>query len=146
MPRRNEQRFQQPSVPTYDEAKPRPPKPVVYTDKNGREWLCEYLRLGEGYFGKTDNLTDARHRGFAFARHGEVHQRVYRFQLGDDRSTERETIYRQLALSKKVPGHARACREDASGATEAANSASGDSRSGWNLPALSASLFGSRPF
>jgi hypothetical protein len=106
MPRRHEHRFSQPSVPTYDEATPRPPKPVVYTDKKGRDWLCEYLRLGEHHFGKTDNFADATHRGFTFARYGEVHQRVYRFQLGDDRSTDRATIYKQLAASKKVPGHA----------------------------------------
>jgi hypothetical protein len=68
--------------------------------------LCEYLRLEEGHFGKTDNFADATHRGFTFARHGEIHQRVYRFQLGDDRSTDRETIYKQLAASKKAPSHA----------------------------------------
>jgi hypothetical protein len=37
---------------------------------------------------------------------GEIHRRVYRFQPGDDRSTEREAIYKQLAASKKVPSHA----------------------------------------
>jgi hypothetical protein len=45
--------------------------------------------LQQGHFGKTDNFVDATHRGFTFARHGEVHQRVYRIQLGDDRSSDR---------------------------------------------------------
>src|SRR5437763_14405911 len=106
MPRRNEYRFHQPSVPIYDETKPRPPKPVVFTDKKGREWLCEYLVLGERHFGKTDTLANATHRGFTWSALGEIHQRVYRFQRGDQRNAESETIHRQLASSKKVPSHA----------------------------------------
>src|SRR5512133_2167376 len=76
MPRRNERLFQQPSIPTYDEAKLRAPRQTVYVDKKGREWLCEYLVLGDGVFGKTDKSSDATHRGFTWSARGEIHQRV----------------------------------------------------------------------
>ena len=63
--------------------------------------------LGDRHFGKTDKPWDATHRGFTWAESGSVlQQRVYRFQQGDDRGTERQTIRNQLAASKKVPSHA----------------------------------------
>ena len=107
MPRRDERRFHEPSAPTYDESKPRPPKPVTYTDTKGQVWVCEYLLLTPGHFAKTDAPWDGSHRGFTWAESGSVlRQRVYRFQQGDDRGTERETIYGQLLVSNKVPSQA----------------------------------------
>ena len=44
--------------------------------------------------------------GFTHAQYGEVHQRVYRFQQGDDRSLAPDSIYRALAASKRVPSQA----------------------------------------
>jgi hypothetical protein len=107
MPRRNERGYHQPSVPTYDEWNPPPPKPLTYTDKKGRVWVVDYLRLGVGHFSRGPEPWDATHRGFTWGESGSVlQQRVYRFQQGDDRSLDRETIYKQLLASKKVPSHA----------------------------------------
>jgi hypothetical protein len=108
-PRRNERRFL-PDEPkpasTYDEANGRMPKPATYTDKKGRVWAVDFLRLGEGSFSAGVRPWDATHMGFTHAQYGEVHQRVYRFQQGDDRSLAPESIYRALAASKRVPSQA----------------------------------------
>jgi len=111
MPRRKNTRANPPAAAysVYDETKPKPPKPLTCTDKKGRVWSVDFLRLRsqEKSYATGVYPWDSTHLGFTYAPiGGELHQRVYRFQRGESRELTPEAIYTALAASKRVQSHA----------------------------------------
>jgi hypothetical protein len=112
MPRRTNARANPPvGHHVYDETKPPPPKPITYTDKKGRTWTVDFLKLWTRDDGKEFErgvrAFEATHLGFTYAPiSGEMHQRVYRFHPGDNRELTPESSNTALLVSKRVQSHA----------------------------------------
>jgi hypothetical protein len=109
MPRRKNNRANPPAAfHVHNESAPRPPKSVTHTDKKGRVWTVDFLKLWKHdhatYFERDVRSWEASHVGFTYAPiGGKTHQRVYRFQPGETRDLTPESIYTALLVSKRVP-------------------------------------------
>ena len=107
MPRRNNRANPPIGARVHDETTPRPPKLITHTDRKGRVWAVDFLKLWNHepttYFERDAHSWEATHLGFTYAPiGGETHQRVYRFQPGDNRELTPESIYTALLMSKRV--------------------------------------------